>query len=151
MKLTIEHRDLFTVPNEYFLCHCVSSDFALGAGIAKKFAELGVRNELKAYAAFLGGSMWHGKGYCIHTLSPTPHGAFNLVTKERFNHKPTLESLKQALQDMANDDWLYESSAKIAMPKIGCGLDKLQWSDVERIIHEIFDETNLEILVCDWR
>ena len=35
MKLTIEQRDLFTVPNEYFLCHCVSSDFALGAGIAE--------------------------------------------------------------------------------------------------------------------
>ena len=61
------------------------------------------------------------------------------------------EYFSPSLQDMANDDWLYESSAKIAMPKIGCGLDKLQWSDVERIIHKIFDETNLEILVCDWR
>lgn len=148
MTLTIENRDLFTVPNDYFLCHCVSSDFALGAGIAKKFAQLGVRNELKAYAAFCGESMWHGKGYCIHTLYPTPHGAFNLVTKEKYNYKPTLKTLKEALQDMANDDWLYESSAKIAMPKIGCGLDKLQWSDVEPLIREVLADTDFEILVC---
>ncbi len=150
MTLTIEHRDLFTVPKDYFLCHCVSSDFALGAGIAKKFAELGVRNELKGIAAFMGGSMWDGKGYCIHTLFPTPHGAFNLVTKEKYWHKPTLETLKQALQDMANDDWLYESSVKIAMPKIGCGLDKLKWNDVQQIIQDVFADTNIEILVCDW-
>ena len=46
MKFTIEKRDLFTVPKDYYLCHCISADFALGAGIAKKFAELGVKEEL---------------------------------------------------------------------------------------------------------
>lgn len=41
MILSIEKRDLFTVSKDYTLCHCISADFALGAGIAKKFkAEL---------------------------------------------------------------------------------------------------------------
>ena len=150
MKLTIEKRDLFTVPDEYFFCHCVSADFALGAGIAKKFAELGVKNELKALAEMRRGDHWYGRGYCVPTLSPRPHGTFNLVTKEKYYYKPTLATLRQALADMADDDWLYETPAKIAMPKIGCGLDKLQWSDVEPIIREIFADTDFEILVCDW-
>lgn len=151
MKLTIEHRDLFTVPHDYYLCHCISADFALGACIAKKFAELGVKDELEEYAALANEPEWQGKGYCIFTLKPKPHGTFNLVTKEKYWHKPTLKTLRQALADMANDDWIYESSVKIAMPKIGCGLDKLKWDDVQRIIEDVFADTDFEILVCDWR
>ena len=58
MKFTIEHCDLFTVPKDYFLCHCVSADFALGAGIVKKFAELGVRDVL---LNFEDGYKWKGE------------------------------------------------------------------------------------------
>ena len=32
-----EKRDLFTMPEDYALAHCISADFALGAGIAKEF------------------------------------------------------------------------------------------------------------------
>ena len=32
-----EKRNLFTLPGEYMLAHCISSDYALGGGIAKKF------------------------------------------------------------------------------------------------------------------
>ncbi len=37
---------------------------------------------------------------------------------------------------------------KIVMPRIGCGLDKLKWSNVRYIIIEMFAETNMEIMVC---
>lgn len=30
-------KDLFTVSDDYALAHCISADFALGAGIAKEF------------------------------------------------------------------------------------------------------------------
>lgn len=36
----------------------------------------------------------------------------------------------------------------IAMPKIGCGLDKLEWSKVKAIIEEVFAGTDIEILIC---
>jgi len=35
------------------------------------------------------------------------------------------------------------------MSKIGCGLDKLSWNKVEEIIKRTFDDTEIEILVCD--
>ena len=33
-------QDLFTVPQGYYLAHCISGDYALGAGIAVKFDEV---------------------------------------------------------------------------------------------------------------
>lgn len=146
MELKIEKRDLFLVPEEYYLCHCISSDFALGAGIARRFAQLGVRDALIKRAAVMHDSTWNGKGYCIPTAVPEPYGTFNLVTKQHYWDKPTLRTMKQALEDMRKR--IAYPDEKIAMPRIGCGLDRLKWSDVERLLHEVFDDTEIEILVC---
>lgn len=143
MKLTIEHRDLFTVPEDYFLCHCISADFALGAGIAKKFASMGVK---KALIEAFGKGDWNGNGYTILSCCTEWRGEWNLVTKERYFHKPTLDTLKQSLVDMRT----HCGDIKIAMPKIGCGLDRLNWQEVEQIIREVFADSDVEILVCDW-
>ena len=37
---------------------------------------------------------------------------------------------------------------QIAMPMIGCGLDRLNWIRVSYIIQKIFSETDIEIVVC---
>ena len=37
---------------------------------------------------------------------------------------------------------------KVAMPLIGCGLDRLQWDRVSAMIKEIFADEDIEILVC---
>ena len=34
------HGDLFNAPQGCYLAHCISGDYALGAGIAKKFTEV---------------------------------------------------------------------------------------------------------------
>lgn len=145
MKLTIEHRDLFTVPEDYFLCHCISADFALGAGIAKKFAALGVRDAL--LKEYLGAKYLGEIGVCLDTYATKWRGEYNLVTKKRYFDKPTLLSLKQALNHMKT---YVDNGDKIAMPRIGCGLDRLKWQEVEQIIREVFADTDIEILVCDW-
>ena len=38
---------------------------------------------------------------------------------------------------------------QISMPKAGCGLDRLEWCKVERLIKEICAQSNLTITVCD--
>lgn len=144
VKLTIEKRDLFTVPKDYALCHCISADFALGAGIAKRFADMGVKKSL--IEAF-GYGDWYGVGYALLTCCTMWHGEWNLVTKDKCYHKPTLQTLKQALEKMRE----HCGDCKIAMPKIGCGLDRLKWKDVEKVIRDVFADTDIEILVCDWR
>ena len=41
-----------------------------------------------------------------------------------------------------------EGVTKIAMPKIGSGLDKLNWLQVQTIILDVFKDMDIEIVVC---
>ena len=139
-----EKRDLLTVPQGYMIAHCISADFALGAGVAKQIdAVFNMREMLNL--------MW-GKISDMEDKWSSPcclpcMNVFNLVTKERYYHKPTLNSLEVSLNEMK--DYAVEMGVKkIAMPQIGCGLDRLNWSDVSVLIEEVFGDTDIEILVC---
>lgn len=70
----------------------------------------------------------------------------NLITKERYWEKPTYETMREAL-NIARLRLPYDCK-KIAMPVIGCGLDRLEWCKVSEIIKEVFANTDIEILVC---
>lgn len=76
--------------------------------------------------------------------------AFNLVTKKFFFQKPTLGTLEAALVDMKSQ-CLELGIKKIAMPCIGCGLDRLVWKSenacVYNVIEKVFDDTDVEIVV----
>lgn len=141
MKYLEEYRDLFSCDKSYVLVHCISSDFMLGLGIAKEFAKRGVKNELfKAHEIAIIGD-------ALFTNSTGWKAEFNLVTKENYWSKPTYNSLRQSLISLKiNLSKL--NITKIAMPKIGCGLDKLEWQKVKQIIFDIFSDTDIEILVC---
>jgi O-acetyl-ADP-ribose deacetylase (regulator of RNase III) len=43
----------------------------------------------------------------------------------------------------------YLGITKLAMPRIGCGLDRLQWTNVYDIICEVFEDMNIEIVICE--
>lgn len=143
MTFTEEKGDLFAVEilSNYALCHCISSDFALGAGIAKAFAKMGVKKALCEKFP----KQWQGGGYCL-IIETNGVTVANLVTKERYFHKPTLETLRQALE-IFRTQALQMGIRRIAMPKIGCGLDKLDWEDVRETIKGVLGNTEIEILV----
>jgi O-acetyl-ADP-ribose deacetylase (regulator of RNase III) len=137
MELNYIKGDLFTAKS--VLAHCISSDFALGAGIAKAFAEKGVKSELMhRYEK----NKWNGHGYCLVT-NINSMKVYNLVTKQSYWMKPSYYTLKEALQSMKNQ--MIET--EIAMPLIGCGLDRLQWSEVKKLIKDVFDNTNINITI----
>ena len=145
MTIREEQRDLFTVPTDYILVHCISADLAMGAGIAKEFARRGVKAKLiKKFPGLI------KIGDCLITATTGWKLEFNLVTKEKYWQKPTYYSLKIALNN-AKELLLsiyHKEPMKLAMPRIGCGLDKLEWSKVKAIIEEVFADTDVEILVC---
>jgi len=142
-----KEQDLFACPlDQYYFAHCISSDFALGAGIAVQFdKKFDMRHKL---------IRMYPKGYnapgCI-LIDRT----FNLVTKNICTEKPTYNNLTIALNYMRS--WVnYKGIYRIAMPRIGCGRDKLSWDIVRKLIETIFSESdtpfytpeNLEIMVC---
>lgn len=134
MIYTEEKRDLFSVPEDYFLVHCVSADFVLGKGIALEFRKrFDMKNKLRTCGQ---------SGKCILI-----DRVFNLVTKENWRRKPTMESLTESLQELKQqvDE---KGIKKLAMPKIACGLDDLDWKEVSEQVRNIFSDTDVEILVC---
>jgi O-acetyl-ADP-ribose deacetylase (regulator of RNase III) len=69
---------------------------------------------------------------------------FNLVTKEHYYGKPTYGTLRSSLSRMKPQcDNL--QITKVAMPKIGCGLDGLDWERVKKIIEE--ELANIDVTV----
>lgn len=140
--------DLFRYEKTHTLVHCISADFALGKGIAKQFEK---RYSLKKALFEKYGTNWRGNNYGMFTKDKGvclfANGVFNLVTKERYWHKPTLASVKNALLDMKGYAGQMQIK-RLAMPKIGCGLDKLKWEDVSKIIKDVFSDTDIEIIVC---
>ena len=82
-----EQKDLFSVSSDYYLAHCISADFKMGAGIAKKFTEMGTRDWLfdlynnKPYS-------WKGEGDCVYTWAANAKdkykGVFHLITKGKY-------------------------------------------------------------------
>jgi len=129
------NQDLFSVSEDYVLCHCISSDLRMGAGIAVEFQKrFSIRELLTAPTDW---------PRCY--IAPTR--VYNLVTKQHYYDKPTIKTLETSLRDMALLLRI-QNVNKIAMPAIGCGLDKLQWKNVRSLLEEIFDDFDLEILVC---
>lgn len=129
--------DLFESVNnndeQFALCHCVSADFSLGKGIALTFRErYGRVAELVASHCPVGG--------CV-PLSADPANnqplIYNLVTKQYYYGKPTLKTLKSSLEAMKRHA-LANGITTICMPRIGCGLDRLNWNDVEAMLVDMF-------------
>ena len=144
MQYREEVRDLFSVPDDYYLAHCISADFGMGKGIAVEFnKKFDMKRKLQSkYPDYINSWQLYLVGDCL-----LEGKVLNLVTKERYFHKPTYFSLKIALEICVLVCGEFNIK-KIAMPLIGSGLDKLQWSKVTKIIQEVFEDTDIEILVC---
>lgn len=140
MTITIEKRDLFTVPQGYYLAHCISADFALGAGIAKTFNEV-YNMRFKLFREY-GDYIYDGGDALLID------NVFNLVTKPKCYHKPRYEAVREALE-MMKDIMTSNATTKLAMPRIASGLDRLDWDEVYDIIYEVFEDTDIDILICE--
>jgi O-acetyl-ADP-ribose deacetylase (regulator of RNase III) len=120
-------------PREYYV-HCISRDYACGAGIAKEFNK---KYNLSLRLLDL-----------PRTSCMIIDDVISLVTKSKYWQKPTYDSLRRALFDLKE---LCEESLlnvkTLVMPRIGCGLDKLQWNNVKKMLKEIFEDTDVAIEV----
>lgn len=139
--IQLNQKDLFDFKNtEYKFAHCISKDYKLGAGIAKQFCKhFNMRNRL--INSINEGIKPKVPG-CVF-IDPV----FNLITKDRYFHKPTYDSLSGSLYEMKQLS-IDMNINKIVMPQIGCGLDGLKWSKVKKIIYEHFNDLDIEIVVC---
>jgi len=81
------------------------------------------------------GVLWRGSRYIYY-----------LVTKDRYFHKPTLGNLRHSLECMLCHCQRH-GVKRLAMPRIGCGLDKLNWCDVSQVLYEILVSNDIAVTV----
>ena len=121
--------------------HCISAD----AKMRKEFAELlsqrilGLRDTRRRKKLLTGQTfpLWDRVG---------DRYIYNLVTKTKFSEKPTLPTLSLTLDEMKSHARLYGIST-IAIPKIGWGLDQMNWQEVVKLLRDILAYSNIRIVV----
>ena len=122
--------------------HCISAD----AKMSKGFADLrsqripGLRDGCRRTKLLSGQTFpfWNRVGNRY---------IYNLVTKKtKCFEKPNLPTLSLTLEEMKSHVRLYGIST-IAIPKIGCGLDQMNWQDVVNLLRDSFAYSNIRIVV----
>ena len=136
-------KNIFTMPDNYTFVHCISADAEMSKGIAvefnKRFDLVMTKQLAKLGYLYVGDATLDAHSRVI-----------SLVTKVKYSDKPTYATLQASLNEML--EIVSSHSLKhIAMPRIGCGLDRLSWGKVREMILNTFDKLDIEITVCIWR
>lgn len=140
MKYKLIQDDVFNHKDCYY-AHCISRDYALGAGIAVEFDKrYDMRNRLLKLA--------EEKPETLNEKCIEVENVFNLITKAKCWQKPSYKSLEETLIEMRDKISKNKNIKRLVMPKIGCGLDRLSWDKVEPMIQETFKDLDIEIVVC---
>lgn len=144
----------YTQSNVPVYCHCIANDGRWGAGIAPIFIDKVFKNRNDILTA-LSQHEWDGKGWCAMTSSILEFSQVifeaNLITKKNTSGKPSYvtitESLKDLRKKMEDRSLFQQQNTIVRMPKIGCGLDGLDWNIVSTLIKGVFSDTDVSIQV----
>lgn len=130
--------DMFKHTDNAFIAHCVSGDFALGAGVAKEVnSRYNMKNKLKRV---------YGKEESVVGRALRIENVFNLVDKDGCRDRARLSDIESALLDMKKQcDNL--GIKELIMPRVGCGRDRLKWADVRKLIYDIFGNSDIDVTV----
>ena len=121
--------------------HCISAEARMSKGFADFLSHRipGLRSTCRKARLFMGEvyPFWDstGKRY-IH----------NLVTKEKFYDKPNLSTLSKTLEAMKIHASM-NSISTIAIPKIGCGLDQMNWQELVKLLRDLFAYADVQLVV----
>lgn len=121
------------------LVQCISSDAAMGAGIAVEFNKRfpGMKDKLEHSILDIGE---------VHIWTSRTQFVANLITKEKYWYKPTRENLETSITNLKKIV-VANNIRTIQMPKIGAGLDRLAWHTTRGFIQELFKDVNVNIEV----
>ena len=118
----------------------VSKDCAMSKGFAlmlcKKFPDLREHCKWQVEVNDRDGNTINQK--VLQYIAPRlGHQIFSLITKENYNCKPTIKSITTALLELRNI-LLMQNIRCIAMPKIACGSNKIDWSEIYPLLYNDF-------------
>ncbi|XP_055911512.1 ADP-ribose glycohydrolase OARD1 [Eupeodes corollae] len=140
-KITEISGNIFTASEEFSLAHCVGADLKMAKGIAVEFVKrFGQKEQLMKQNVRKGGVAVLKDGYRF---------IYYLVTKDLSYQPTTYETMYSSLHAMRTH-MLTNGVNKLAIPRIGCGVDKLNWTKVKSQIEEVFKNDSIEIVVYNY-
>lgn len=126
--------DLFDHTEGRVPVHCIAADHRMGAGIAVPMAKKYNLHALMDKEVLLR----YPRCYYIG-------GVMNLVTKKLSYHKPSYVDFEAAVGELRKQ-CVQNNITKLVMPRIGCGLDRLEWDRVLPVLERELSE--FDVLVC---
>ncbi len=141
--------DKFLEREDCYHAHFISADFYIRNDFARA---LNSKYHIVKWFERRYGLNWHKDVYHYYMddgvcLVDKFYKLFHLIVAERYWAKPTKESMKNALSEMAIFCKRYNiDKVEIAKTDIG---KKVSWEYVEDTIEEIFDGYSIQIYICN--
>ncbi|XP_045479182.1 uncharacterized protein LOC123684075 [Harmonia axyridis] len=133
--------DLFNSPEKYSLGHCVSKDFHMGKGIALSF-----KNKFGQIKNLLSQNKSVGQ---VAKIRHKNRNIYYLITKEFYHEKPSYKTVFNSLLNLKKL-CIQNKDTHLALPRIACGLDKLYWPKIFKMIQYVFSDSNIKISIYNF-
>lgn len=141
-KCVVEMREgnLLKMEPDYVLGHCIAADWRMSDGLAvdikKMFGDITKQNQNKHLVGSIVQQEKNGKK------------VLHIITKEESTAKPTWKDFKKAIYKLATR-CKEEKISKLALPKLGAGLDGIKWEKIMKVLNYAFkNTTTLVTIVC---
>ncbi len=138
MKITELEINIMAVPQGYYLAQGISRDLNFKVGLPALFEK--TYNLKEKLAANYDEEIEIGEVYLIDNV-------FSLVVKDSSYDRPDRDVLMDALVEL-RDQMEEDMVTKLAIPKLCCGRNGLEWDDVKAMISFVFGDSDVQILVC---
>ncbi|XP_072397446.1 ADP-ribose glycohydrolase OARD1-like [Diabrotica undecimpunctata] len=131
-------QDVFSVPENVSLAHCVAQDLEMTKGISSVFnKKFGHLDELKNQQPKVGR---------ILRLEYGPRALVYMVTRKSYTDRTSYEDIWRALTNLKQIVCNYDIK-HLAIPKIGHALENLDWKIVRSMLEVILQKTGVRIPV----
>lgn len=138
MKITELEINIMAVPQGYYLAQGISRDLNFKVGLPALFEK--TYNLKEKLAANYDEEIEIGEVYLIDNV-------YSLVVKDSSYDRPDRDVLMDTLVEL-RDQMEEDMVAKLAIPKLCCGRNGLEWDDVKAMISFVFGDSDVQILVC---
>lgn len=138
MKITELEINIMAVPQGYYLAQGISRDLNFKVGLPALFEK--TYNLKEKLTANYDEEIEIGEVYLIDNV-------YSLVVKDSSYDRPDRDVLMDALVEL-RDQMEEDMVTKLAIPKLCCGRNGLEWDDVKAMISFVFGNSDVQILVC---
>lgn len=157
--IRVEKGDIFTfAPDVDAMVNSVNCRGVMGRGLALQFKNRFPENFQEYQERCREGSMKPGHLFVHENKGEGPSYIINFATKDHWKDNSRLENVERGLATLAklirylktDDAWRKIDS--IAIPALGCGLGKLKWPTVRKLIElHLKDVEGVDVIVLEPR